>query len=669
MKQLFKIIGIAAAVLVVLAAVSLVVLRQMFPPQRIQKIVLEELRARLNREIRLSDAQMGLTGVWIRGLEISEEPDFKAGTMAKAATLRVQPRLRALLSRRIEVAEVLLQGWECRILHRRDGTWNFESKTPTEPAAAPKRPTMSPNSTSAPSSLDRSWSIGKVRLEEGSVRYLDEASSTAMSMRSIRFAAQNVRPQGMIPLEASADYSAKDFSGSFQLKGDIDLGGLDAAKMSAKWTSLKLKHQGLAIEGSGSLKNLSAPFLTLEFSIPRQRLKPLDASRWPSQLPLLIPLHGRAEASKRGNLVDLKLAKIVWNSLKVEIGGKVALKDQGSPDLHLHLKTGLFSLSELAGLLPVAQKVGPKGQGDIDLRVDGPAGAPALAGQASLKGVGVMYQGQALSGLDASAQFTPQIVKADARGAWNRGRFQVSTQLRNYQKAPDLWLDGRISELDLGSLAQMQSVGPNVPKSAGDSSEAPSRATGSSNYPLHASGKLFIDKVTDPSFSLTRSTITWDLKDALVKSQMTGSVKFQAGPGRFQGSGTKRGGKVSLSDLLVVPTLLQGAGLSFVPKLDRFNTMSGDFAFQRGMMNIRDWRIDSDDEHLIITGKANLVDETLDMRLTARLVRAVPGLTGPIGLKIGGTFSNPTVKVDATSILKQPEVKKAVNKLLDNLFR
>src|SRR6185436_18225651 len=141
------------------------------------------------------------------------------------------------------------------------------------------------------------------------------------------------RPQGKIPLEASADYSAKDFSGSFQLKANLDLGGLDATKMSAKWTSLKLKHQGLAIDTSGSLENLASPALVLEFSIPRQRLKPLDATRWPSQLPLLIPLHGRAEASKRGDLIDLKQAKIVWNSLKVEVGGKVLLKDPGSPDL------------------------------------------------------------------------------------------------------------------------------------------------------------------------------------------------------------------------------------------------------------------------------------------------------------------------------------------------
>ena len=134
------------------------------------------------------------------------------------------------------------------------------------------------------------------------------------------------------------------------------------------------------------------------------------------------------------------------------------LANKGFPNVHLRIKTGNFSLADMAAFLPPAHRVKPKGQGNIELLADGPANAPALSGQASLKDMAVSYEGQSLNGLQASATFSPQSISVQTQGIWNRGNFQVNLDARDYRTSPDIQLNGQLSELDLESLTKTPSA-------------------------------------------------------------------------------------------------------------------------------------------------------------------------------------------------------------------
>ena len=691
MKKFFKIVGLVVLGLVAAFVALLLVLRSLYPPEKIQSIVLAELQSRLHREVRVKHAAIGIMGLNVDGLEISQAPDFKAGTFAKADTIRVEPRLWPLLQRRLEVSDVLLRGWECRIERRRDGSWNFENaaaptKAPTNQAPASPTPSAAAGAPAAPAA-EPPWEIGRVRIENGTLHYVDESAPSPIVVRDIRFSAWHLQPQGPFPIELSADYAAKDLSGAVQAKASVNLAAMTPAGMSATLGSFSVRHQGLIVEGSGSVKDLTAPSVHFELSVPRQRLNPADAARWPAQLPLLIPIQARGEIVKRGNRVDVRDTKILWNSLRMEIAGDILLKDSGSPDVHLRLQTGQFSLADMAGLLPVAQRVGPRGTGEIDVKADGPADSPALAGHASLKGVSVTYQGQELSGLDATAKFDPQSVTSSAKGKWNRGIFDLQAELRNYRKSPDLRLKGKLTELDLAALFQLlpSETEPSSAKGAPASPAPASKATTpppapkapqAPGYSIHTAGNLTIDKIVHPNFTSQNNTFQWDLKDANVLPRITGTARIAIGPGRYDDlkSVSKNGViKAVFLPLTVLQSVGHLAGFSVFPNLDRgsFKSITGDYLFQHGLMTIKESHMDSSQAYMTATGKANFADETLDMTLTTRINKHLPGISGPIGIKCKGTFADieSACKPDYGTILKQPAIQQGVDKILKGLFR
>ena len=738
MKTLFKFLLGAFVVVCLGIGAALFVLQRMFPPEKIQALVLEKLQAALHRQIRLSRADLGLRGLSLQGLEVSEEPDFNAGTLLRAQTIRVLPRLSALLQRRLELADVLLSDWECNVTHRADGTWNVESaptpsQTPSnnqtalagtasagKPYSAPpslREDRVSVTKSSGPAALGASpapgaagalataWNVDRVRLANGTVRYTDNATHAAYTFKNIQISTKHLKPEGTFPADLSMDYSGQGLEGRIELRGAVDLGGLDPARMIAQWDSLKLRHLGLALESSGQIKDFSAPELSFKASLPKQHLDAESASHWPQWLLPMIPIQGEVNLHKTGDRIDLHQVNIIWNSLRAEIQGQVQLQDKGFPVVHLRVKTGNFSLADMAAFLPPAHRVRPQGQGNIELRVDGPANAPALSGDASLKDMAVSYESQSLSGLRASAKFSPQSIIVETQGIWNRGNFQISLVARNYRTLPEIKFNGQLSELDLESLTKMSSSSGVANASPGESSGAltptakaisdqpsepnnfatdnqSSRSEGgaptkaSSSTSIHASGQLAIGKITHPNFTASNSTFTWDLQNANIQSRITGSAKFKVGTGHFDDLKNVAGENGLVKALLLPITILQKIGdvahIPLLPSFDKvnFKTITGDYVFQNGVMTIRESHLDSDAAFVTATGKADLVKETLDMHLSTQLL--VQGLSGPIGFKVSGTFSNPSVKPDVASILQQPAVNQVIQqgtKLLQNLFR
>ena len=200
--------------------------------------------------------------------------------------------------------------------------------------------------------------------------------------------------------------------------------------------------------------------------------------------------------------------------------------------------------------------------------------------------------------------------------------------------------------------------------------------TQASSTPIHTHGQFTIGKITHPNFTASNSTFAWDLKNANIPSRITGSAKFNIGQGRFDDLKNVAGQNGLIKALLLPITILQKVGsiahIPLLPAFDRvnFKTITGDYIFQNGVMTIRESHLDSNAAYVTATGRADLGKETLDMHLSTKLL--VQGLSGPIGFKVSGTFSNPSVKPDVASILQQPAVNQVIQqgtKLLQNLFK
>ena len=214
-----------------------------------------------------------------------------------------------------------------------------------------------------------------------------------------------------------------------------------------------------------------------------------------------------------------------------------------------------------------------------------------------------------------------------------------------------------------------------APFLAGARGEARVREAGS----LATSGTLDIGRISHPNFTAAGASVEWSLDHADDLSRVTGRAKLKASDGNFQNLKDFTSGSPLLRAALFPLLALQKAGglakIRVLPAFDRvrYKEITGDYAVQNGIVTVKESHLDSSAAYVVAAGGADLGKDRVDLRLSTRLAAGLGAdISGPIGFTVTGPLSDPSVKFDAASILKQPAVQNAVKQgqqLLRGLFQ
>ena len=336
------------------------------------------------------------------------------------------------------------------------------------------------------------------------------------------------------------------------------------------------------------------------------------------------------------------------------------------------LKAEIKDLARLAAIAPaLSAPYAPSGAASAALNYSY-SGDVALKGYAALKGVGASFAGHKLSGLTGSMEFTKDSASAQKlEGKLDGENIGVSFKARDLMKHPKAEFDLKLAKLALKDPpAAAAQPGP---ATSAARQEAAKKAGGEPFY-LDVTGKAEIGAIEHANFSCGPSSMRLNLvniSDDL--KALDGSASFTAGPGKFSElyalAGRYKAAKVALYPLLV---LQKASKLAKVLRLPDFNNIAfekieGDYSFNKGMMKLNKSALTADVADVTSGGSINLPEEKLDMRIDTTLKQA-SGITmgAPVGMLVKGTFNDPSVKPDIKSIVEQPAVKKALDKLVPN---
>lgn len=663
MKQAFRILSAAAGLCVLALLAGLVALRVMFPPERIRKMALERLSASLGREVRIAQVGLSLHGVDLGGIEISEAPDFKAGTFLKVGTLRLRLRLRPLLERRLELSELRFLDLDARIRRGQGGDWNFASLAAGFSAAPPASAHAEPGKPGAGAAL-ASWTLGRWICRNGTLRVEDARTPLSLLLEGIDADARDIRPGRPVSVKLALTYSgkkgARTLRGKLRVKGELD-GWTSPERAHARFSELELEHDGLALEGLGEIGNLDAPEWDLRLLVPKPGFA-MPAVRL------------KTSGAMKGDLVSLKETSIRAGPLEASIQGSARLIQGRQPLLDIRLDTNLFQIGDLLTIAPAAlQEAKPSGQLRLKARINGSPDLPMISGHAELSRFAFQYAGHALDSIDGSIDFDPRSASSRLKGRWGENPFALDLDARDYREAPKLRLEGTLGELDLS--AWTAKAGP----LADSEGSARTPAASASTKPLSASGRIRVGRLRHPNFEAAGAELSWDLRQLHMPSNLDGWAKLKVGAGQFDNLKGLGEGKPLLKTALMPLLLLQRAtGLAKIPLLPafdrvRFKEITGDYAFKNGLMTLKECHLDSDAAYVAMSGTADLKNEQLNLRVSTQLGTQLGlKLSGPLGFTVKGTLSRPSVKPDAAAILKQPVVRDALEegrKLLENLFK
>ncbi|MBI4050936.1 MAG: AsmA family protein, partial [Elusimicrobia bacterium] len=600
MKKLLKILGVLLLLFIALMAAATLWLRIYFPPAKIKALAIKKAGEVLKREVRLGTLSLSvLKGLVVENVEISEPPDFRSGTFLKLKQFQLKVKLWPLLHKRMEMDRIALDGLTCQIVKKRDASFNFSDLT---------------GESSSQSTLPIALVISRLGLKNSVLVYEDKSSDSRTELKILEVRADKVQEKGSIPLrlklEAKGKQTGKAFDAQLDFQGKADLGKLKPENISLQIQKAALDYEGIHLDVSGDFKNAKAPELNLQARIPPASLKGIAVPE----------INASIQIKAKGQNLQIESLKIKSGDLEALLSGSIANHASANPILSLNLKTNTFSLKETASSVPDLAILGLSGKASLEAKIWGAPNIPQYAGTLQMESIGAMLRGQKFSDFSGRIQFNSETVALqNLSGKLNKGTLALSLSAKNLNKAPDFHLEGSLSELDLALMPPSKAS----EKSAPTQKEMAQKPSGPA---MSASGKFTIGKIKHPNFTAESASLKWSLTGITPDlNRLDGTAHLNAGPGQFQdlaqlGKDYKMA-KILLFPIFILQKVARLAKIKLLPAFDdvSYKEIVGEYVFKKGIMTLKESRMDSPTAFVDSRGTVDLVKEHLNLRVDAKL--------------------------------------------------
>ena len=247
------------------AGAALVAVKVFFPEPRARAWIVDAARRQFGRDVRLGRIDIGLRGLSLQGLEVSERPDFSAGTFLRVENFRLRPSWRALLKRRLVVSAVAADGLKVRVVEAADGRFNYETLASSSSTPAAPAPPSKPSEAEAPE-----LNVRRALIANGTVEYADAAGGswtlTGLDLDVSDFG--QAEPFGLkTSFQIHGKAGTRPVDARVDFIGRVDLARGSREKFKATVKRLVVEQRGLKLAASGTVARLDAPVLVFDATL------------------------------------------------------------------------------------------------------------------------------------------------------------------------------------------------------------------------------------------------------------------------------------------------------------------------------------------------------------------------------------------------------------------
>lgn len=652
MKKFLKLIAILAAVCVVLLIAAFITLKIMFPAEKLKAMAQDYAQKTLHREVTFSDVSLNLVGVTLDDFAVSERGTFKDGTFAKADQAVVKIALKPLFKKRVEISTVGLEGLDLNVIKGKDGLFNFDDLIPASDAETAQAQTPAESSSS-----DFVLMAEKIYATDCNLYYKDlqsgmDASVTKLNLEINHF---DLNKPFDVALSFTTDYQdAAGLAVTVPVKMDVqaNLAGLDMAKAQATLKNLTLTYKNIKFTLWGGAKNFNNPVVDLQGKISGVSNTAL-ADVLPD-LPAFVLPDINLTASAVANL-DASTARINQAKLSIRDSAVTARGDAAwggrtptynmTADVNLNLKQIAETAAMLAGYAMDGSITGK-------LTATEKKNGKDVRGNIALSNLTVQYDPLVVSNLNGNIIINSlsDISCPALKGLLNGEVFTSSFAYKELGSVLDLIFNFDLSKLTLARFPGGDANAASAPKEESGTAMA---ATGPETF-FNVKANINIGQITVPYFTTQGFSLAADLKRAsAAMKNATGSVNFTLQEGAVTDldlfARENRVLKILMLPLTLIKNVTGKLGVDIFPAQNpedkgkiKFSSGSGTYVFTNGLMNIQETHFNSAVSDMKASGSINFPTDALDMRVSATVLTSQT----PIIIKIGGTLTNPSGKLD-----------------------
>ncbi len=669
MKKLIKILMILFALFVLLIIGGLITLRIMFPPAKIKSMAQEYVKANFNREINYKDFSLNLIGVTINDFAMSEVSSFKEGTFVSAEKLVVKVDFDALLEKKIRIKTLGLEDFTANVIKYKNGKFNFDDFL-SMGAAAPAKEEKIKEQTS--DTLDLMADI--VYLKNASVVYKDEGAGSSYTVRHLNVTVNDFDFTNTfkyaVSLTTDIVMPAMTISPvNLSLKGTANVANMVFKDAVVNIDDFTVSYKTAKIQLKGSINNFDNPACVLSGS-----LKGIDNNLL-SEFASDLPPFALPEINLSFNtLSDIQGGFTKINNIKATVGKSYIITDgmvnYSKPDLVYNAKTRIaVSLSEISQIAKeMLAAFNLKGGIDGSITANSVKGQamPAVKGEIKFNDIGASFEGKEVKNITGTLMINSlsDIRTNLIKGLFMGSAFETSVAYKQLPKKLDIDFFFHLAKFTLDDInfdalfkPAPEEAKKQEPKKTEEQKPAQTVKETPRSMPMDIKADISIDRVENNIFSTDKIILKADLKNFDNKmDRTTGVLSFSTTNGEIRDIDKLMQSSVVLKLLLTSVRIVQNAFK--VLQLDKFSLgnnkityslIEGAYTLNNGIVNIDKSEIDSDLTTVKASGTVNLVNEKLDMKIESHLGKVGASGFKPVVIKVGGTLSDPSYKLDVVS--------------------
>lgn len=619
MRRFLIVIGIVVAIIIAGAAVFVAT----FNVNRYHGAIQSQLEQRLVRKVTLGDMHLNLfpPRFSVQNLTIADDSTFGTEkSFVQTQQLDVSVKLFPLLKGNVEIDSLNLQRPSVELIKNQQGVWNFSSLGQSSVTNIPSSPQPSPSGPSeSTGGGGAQFSLAQLAITDGQVAVTDQQSKTPRAVYDhIDLNVLNFTPNapfsidvaahlpgvGMqqVRLQGQAGPIVQGLPASTPFHGTLDLQQVGIAGLQKFLNSPALVNTDGVLSGKTKISNESGKLAASgQMNLQNAKVRGLD---------LGYPISAQYDITDDmpADVITIRDTTLKLGTMPILVSGTVNTATSPA-QIDLRVNSDNVSIAEAAKLaaasgVAFAPGATITGNVNVDVRAQGAADKPALSGTVSGRDVQITGKGipQPVNIKSVNLAFTPTEIHSDNFNVTSGGTTAAAQfSLRQYlSKSPlvDATLRAANAALpDLLSTAKAYGV-TGLDKISG---------AGTLKVDLHAAGSLQV------------------LKSAEFVKALNGTLNLNFNNMRYAGSDI--GYQVaSIGGFLKPGEKDQG--------YTNISRMTGDIAVKNGFAQTNNLLATLDIGNIGVTGTTNLVNEALDLRVTAVLSKDFSQQAGGTG--IGG---------------------------------
>ncbi len=305
-RKIKKILLWVGLVIVALLLIGTVLIRILFPPEKIKTILSKQLTTFLNREVEVGKISIGLfKGITVEDLKVSQLSTFKQGTFISAKKFVVKYYLFALLKKKLVINRLVLVEPQIAVERLADGKFNFsdlmeKGSTKEEKDVQGKEQVKESQDKKSPFSL----LVSKVQIVKGKVSFKDNFTNKFAA--DIEHLNLEIKQANLLtPFEINLSFEEKvvldkkELKGKVNFKSKINLSNLDMNKVGIDIEQLGFISEEMEANLSGRLENINKPLFDFNFLL---KVNSIDKIKQFLELPFPQELAIKGESVVKGKV-------------------------------------------------------------------------------------------------------------------------------------------------------------------------------------------------------------------------------------------------------------------------------------------------------------------------------------------------------------------------------